>query len=89
MEADVEIAELTILHGDFVEAHFVNDFLDVLRVVGKERHAPFELVQTGRSRDELTNFSRLLAAQPCVATHQLAAEFMRFAVPIVDFAPSL
>ena len=46
-EVDEEGAEFPVARGDFIEAHFIHDFLHGIQLMGHERDAPFPTVQAG------------------------------------------
>ena len=73
LEGDVEVAELGVDSGDFVEAHFVDDAFDLEEVVGEEGDAPFVGVEAGGAGDELADFASVFAAGAGVAAHEFAA----------------
>jgi hypothetical protein len=47
LNTDVEFAEVGVLGADRIEAHFVNDRLDLERIARKQSHAPFCVVEAG------------------------------------------
>ena len=57
LHADVEVAEFAEAGGDFIEAHFVDDRLDVDGVFGEQGDAPFVFIESGRAGDELEDAS--------------------------------
>ena len=46
-QSDEKLAELPVMGGHRVEAHFVNDRFDIEGIVGKQRHAPFPIIEAG------------------------------------------
>ena len=53
LNANVKFAEIGIGRAHFVEAHLVDDGFDLERVVREKSHAPFGIVETGRTGDEI------------------------------------
>ena len=47
LNTDVEFAEVGVLGADRIEAHFVNDRLDLERIARKQSHAPFCVIEAG------------------------------------------
>lgn len=82
LDANVEVAKFTVLGGDFVPAHFIDDGFDLENVVGKEGNAPFVTVEAGGAGDELANLAREFAACFGVAAHQFTAFFKFLGVPV-------
>ena len=89
LDADVEFAEIRVFGAHRIETHFVNDRFDLERIARKQRHAPFRVVQTGRTGDELFHFAGELAPDIGVAFHQFAALLIRQRVPVPLFAAAL
>src|SRR5262249_13029242 len=89
LDADVKLAEVRVLGADRVEAHFVNDGFDLKSIACKKRHAPFRIIQPGRTGDELFYFARELSADSGVAFHQFAALIIWKRVPVALFAATL
>lgn len=46
-QVDVELAKVPIARADLIEAHFVNDLLNRVQLVGDQRHAPFPIIHAG------------------------------------------
>ena len=87
--ADVELAELAVLRGHLVEAHLVDDVLDVGRVVTEQGDAPFVVVEADRGGDDLLDFPGVLPTGVAVGGHQVAALVEREVVPVVLLAAAL
>src|ERR1700704_1330811 len=58
----IKMAEQCVYGADFIEAHFVDQLLKNQRLVGEKVDAPFPIVKTNRSADDLFHFSGVAAA---------------------------
>ena len=83
LHADVEVSEVGVACGDFVEAHFVDDVFDLDGVFGEEGDAPFVFIESGGSGDELEDLAGVLAAGFHVAFHELGAGVVIEGIPVV------
>src|ERR1051326_7150867 len=83
--ADIECAEERVNSADLVEAHFVNELLEDERIIGEKVDAPFPVVETDRSGDDLPNLSRVPATDQAVLVHLAGALFHRQCVPVLGF----
>src|SRR5262245_34543541 len=86
LDADVKFAEVRVLGADWIEPHFVNDRFDLECVARKKCHAPFGVIETGGTGDELFHFASELAADIGVTFHQFAAFVIRKRIPVALFA---
>src|SRR5205823_8854562 len=73
LNADEEFSKIRVVGTDFIEAHFVDDLLDLASVARKKRDAPLGIIESGRAGDELFHFAGKLATNFGVAAHQFAA----------------
>src|SRR5215467_16304339 len=89
LNADVKLAEVSVLGADRIEPHFVNDGFDLKRVAREKGHAPFRVVETGRAGNQLFNLASKLASDSGVSFHQFAAFVIRQGVPVALFAAAL
>src|SRR5207237_1160864 len=69
LNADVEFTEIGVLSAYRIETHLVNDRLDLKCVARKQSHAPFSIIETGRSGDKLFNFAGKVAAHTRLTFH--------------------
>src|SRR5256885_15516978 len=69
LNADIKLAEVRIFGAHRIEPHFVNDRLDLKCVSSKQRHAPFCVVETSRTGDQLFHFAGELAPDTGMAFH--------------------
>ena len=69
LHPDVEIAELPIAYGDRIEAHLINDGLDVAGILGKQGDAPLGIIKAGRSRNQLQDAAGVFAASSGMPLH--------------------
>jgi len=86
---DVERAELRVPGTGGVEAHLVEQFLDVGEVVGEQRHAPLVVVHADAAGYYLCDPPGELPADLAVAGHQLGALLEGEVVPVVLRAAAL
>src|SRR5437762_1435813 len=77
LQADVELAEFAVVGAHGVEAHFVNDRLNLKRVLGEQRDTPLGIVESGRTSDQLFHFPGVLPANGAMPEHELASFFER------------
>src|SRR5262245_57629640 len=56
-ETEVKGPEQGVLRRALVEAHRIDDVLEVLGIAGPEGHAPLPIVQAGRGRDYLADLA--------------------------------
>src|SRR5204863_2104895 len=89
LNADVKFAEVRVLGADRIEPHLVNDGFDLKRVAREKGHAPFGVVETGRTGDQLFYFAGELAPDTGVSFHELAAFVVRQRVPVALLAAAL
>src|SRR5690348_1913401 len=80
---NVEIAKLGVFRAGFVEPHLGHELLEVHGIFGKEGDAPFPLIETDRTRNNLCNPARVTTAGEAVAVHQLAPVLQWQRVPVL------
>src|SRR5437762_13639254 len=49
LNADEDFSKIRVVGTDFIEAHFVDDLLDVPSVARKKRDAPLGIIESGRA----------------------------------------
>ena len=69
LNADEEFSEVRVVGADFIEAHFVDDFLDLEGVARKKGDTPLGIIQAGRAGDKLLYFAGKFAANFGMAAH--------------------
>ena len=88
-QADVESAEQTVNRAGFVEAHLVDEFFEDQRIVGKQIDAPFPIVETDGTGNDLRHPAGVVAADHAVLAHHALALADRLAIPVLSFAAKL
>src|SRR5438105_2374530 len=69
LNADEEFSEVRVVGADFIEAHFVDDFLNLKGIARKKCDAPLGIIKAGRAGDELFHFAGKFAADLGMAAH--------------------
>src|SRR5262249_24067132 len=77
LNADEKFAEVGVLGADWIEPHFVNDRFDLKRVARETGYAPFGIVETSRTSDQLFHFTGELAPDTGMSFHELATFIIR------------
>ena len=77
LQHDVKLAELAVIGAHRIEAHFIDDRLDLESIAREKRHAPLRIIEPCRAGDELLHAPRELPADRAVAQHQPPAIFIR------------
>src|SRR5690606_6941560 len=85
----VERAELPEAGADLVEAHLVDELLELEGVVGEEGHPPFPVVEAHGAGDYLGHLAGVLATGPAVLPHEAGPLLRRQRVPVVGEVPLL
>src|ERR1039458_5318419 len=80
-----ELPKQRIHRTDFVEAHFVNQFLEHQRIEGKQIHAPLPIVEADGARDNLLHLAGVAAAHHAVFFHLALALLDGQRIPILLF----
>src|SRR6266487_7053551 len=86
LNADKKFTEIRVLRAYSIKTHFVNNFLNLESIARKKRHAPFGVVESSRSGNELFYFAGKFATNLGVAAHQFAALVKRQRIPVPLFA---
>src|SRR5207237_10524475 len=86
LNADKKFTEIRVLRAHPIKTHFVNDFLNLESIAREKRHAPFGIVESSRSGNELFHFARKFATNFGVTAHQFAAFIKRQGIPVPLFA---
>src|SRR5438093_13737243 len=81
LNADKKFTEIRVLRAYSIKTHFVNDFFNLESIARKKCHAPFGVVESSRSGNELFYFAGKLATNLGVAAHQFAACVKRHRIP--------
>src|SRR3954470_621277 len=89
LDADVKFAKVGVLGADRVEPHFVNDGFDLKCVAREKSHAPFRIIETGRTGDQLFDFAGELAPDTGVSFHQFAPFIIWQRIPVALLAAAL
>src|SRR5690606_8753491 len=85
----IERAELPETGADLVEAHLVDQLLELERVVGEQRHAPFPVVEAHGAGHALGHLPGIPAPGPTVFAHVRGSFVLRQPVPVVAEVPLL
>ena len=85
----VEGPELRVERRGLVEAHRVDDLLEVIGVYREEGDAPLEVVDPGGARDHLEDPAGELPPARPVRVHQLLAVVVREREPVAHVAAPL
>src|SRR5262249_15717494 len=64
--ADIEVTKLRVHGANFVEAHFIDQPFEDKRIVGEKIYAPFPIVKTDRSGNDLLHLASIAAAHHTV-----------------------
>jgi hypothetical protein len=89
LPAQVEGAKVGELRGGGVEAHLVEEVLDVGDVVGPEGDAPLPVVHADRPRDHLLDLAGVVPADVAVALHVFCSLLEGQVVPVLVRVASL
>src|SRR5215475_16152810 len=72
-----------------IKTHFVDELFKDQWIIGKQADAPFPVVQTDGTTDDLCHFAGVLASDHAVSTHELPTLVHRERIPIVHFTAFL
>src|SRR5690242_15152165 len=86
--SDVKVAELGVLRAHFVEPHVGHEFLEIKRISGEQRNAPFPGIESDGASNYLLYSSGVASAGQSVTVHQSASLVEGQRIPIlVGVAP--
>ena len=81
-----ESPEQPIHRAGFVEAHLVDEFFKYQRIVGEKIDAPFPVVETDGTGNDLRDPPGVVAADHAMLAHHALALVDGLAIPVLDFA---
>src|SRR5262245_11360696 len=87
--AHVERSKQGIQRTGGIKTHFVDELFKDQWIIGKQADAPFPVVQTDGTTDNLRHFAGVLASDHAVSTHELPTLVHRERIPVVRFTAFL
>ena len=69
LNSDKKFTKIRVLRAHWIKTHFVNDFLNLESIAREKRHAPFGIVESSRSGNELFHFAGKFATNFGVTAH--------------------
>src|SRR5579864_492748 len=82
---DIKMPEQGIDSADLVKPHFVNQFLEDQRVIGKQIHPPLPVIKANRTGNDLPYLAGVAAADQSMLIHLPGALLYRERVPVLVF----
>lgn len=82
-QIDVKWAEFPVARTDFVKSHFVDDFFNLIQLMGDECDTPFPVIESSRSGDQLGYSARVGSPHTGMASHQTFSGREVQSIPIV------